>query len=223
MARSKTVFKICTITRLEASWYCRFCIIVQCNVPKCINKLNFKIGGGELAFKSCPMKVYDFMSMVYGNISIMYKLLKTLAPNLEKNGIPCRIENQLMRWSLVMTWFLSYYREYRCLHQHKFCWGTNIPHLQTVFLSCRFQQNNNTVSGDMNSWLNGQPKHIVYASHSSGGKEMRLSSRRVCYSPNCKFEHIHGCGQTHSTEATLFHSNTKKLYCKASTWPQFGC
>ena len=70
----------------------------------------------------------------------------------------------------------------------------------------------------MKSGFKGQPKHIVYASHSLGGKEIckSFNSRRGCYSPNCKFEHIcviPECGQTHST-ATLFRSTTKKLTVK---------
>lgn len=56
---------------------------------------------------------------------------------------------------------IFYDREYRRLqHQHKL-----------VFFSCRFRQHN-TMSGGMKSGFKGQPKHIVYASHSSAGEKI---------------------------------------------------
>ena len=75
------------------------------------------------------------------------------------------------------------------------------------------------MSGCMKLGFKGQPKHIVYASHSSGGKEIckRFNSRRGCYSPICKFEHIcaiPGCDQAHYAQ---LHSSTqppKKLTVK---------
>ncbi|CAC5397416.1 unnamed protein product [Mytilus coruscus] len=109
-----------------------------------------------------------------------------------------------------------YDREYRRLQSmHRFRWGTDIPHIQMVYLKPRaaqYPQQTNTQPKGSGASTRGARN---YASHTSSGKEIcrKFNSRYGCTLASCKFEHacsIFGCGQKHSAGSHQS-SNKKKL------------
>ena len=103
----------------------------------------------------------------------------------------------------------------------KFCWGTDIPHLQTVHLKHRPLHPQSTRAGQ-----SGPPNTNAgyYASHRLLGNEIcRLfNGRRGCKLTSCRFEHVcsvKGCSQAHPV---LEHTLTKSKNHKGEPFAGFA-
>lgn len=176
--------------------------------------------GGQLIYKSGPAKPklesISLSDWSVANLSIMYKLLESgdLASTSQHDYLSYtkRIYQLVKFYEITSVFF--YDREYRCLqHQHRFRWGTDVPHLQTVFLRPKGQQ---AKSHPQRTVSSNHPigKQFTYASHASSGKQIckKFNSRQGCHMQNCRFEHV--CGvpgfvQSHTAQ------NHQKTECKA--------
>ncbi|CAG2248787.1 unnamed protein product [Mytilus edulis] len=97
--------------------------------------------GGQLVFKSGPLRPkLESLSLCQwsrANLSIMYKLLSTgeltQTQVLDYLSYTMRFYHLVSSCEFVSVLFFD--REYRRLQkQHNFRWGTDIPHLQSVYL-----------------------------------------------------------------------------------------
>jgi hypothetical protein len=157
---------------------------------------------GQLVFKSGPVKpkleTVTLWQWSMASNAILYKMLdegSILQGNiLDYLSYTTKVYQLIGTHDMISVFF--YDREYRKLqHKHKFRWGTDVPHLQTVFLKQKFVKN-------------PRPQHSVskpalgYASHTAQGKEIckKYNSRSGCNFTACKFDHvcsIPGCNQKH--------------------------
>ncbi|VDI17050.1 Hypothetical predicted protein [Mytilus galloprovincialis] len=182
-------------------------------------KLISDASGGQLIFKSGPVKPkLESLSLCQwssANLSIMYKLLSSgdlpQTQLLDYLSYTARIYNLVASCDMVSVFF--YDREYRQLQkQHKFRWGTDVPHLHSIYLRPKGFVKPQT-GGSKYQTTGPRPgvKHdISYASHTSGGREIckRFNSRKGCFMTNCRFEHVcavPGCANKHPAHS---HSNS---------------
>ena len=167
--------------------------------------------GGQLIFKTGPVKPklesITLCDWSLANLSILYKLLESgeISSSTQADYLSYTKRIYQLVKCYEMTSVFFYDREYRCLqNQHKFRWGTDVPHLQTIFLRPRaHQQKPQPQRGT--SANNGIGKQLVFASHSVSGKQIckKFNSRLGCHIPNCRFEHIcgvPGCGLAHPAQ-----------------------
>ncbi|CAG2204568.1 unnamed protein product [Mytilus edulis] len=110
--------------------------------------------GGQLVFKSGPLRPkLESLSLCQwsrANLSIMYKLLST--GELAQTQILDYLSYTMRFYQLVSSCefvsVLFFDREYRRLQkQHTFRWGTDIPHLQSVYLRPKAVYNKSQASG----------------------------------------------------------------------------
>ena len=170
---------------------------------------------GQLVYKSGPAKpkleAISQNQWSVANLAILYKLLEEGGLGhdqmLDYLSYTTRIYQLLSSFDQISVFI--YDREYRRLqHMHKFRWGTDIPHLQTVHLKPRPLHPQST-----RARLSGPPNTNAghYASHTLLGNEIcRLfNGRRGCKLTSCRFEHVcsvKGCTQAHPA---LEHTLTK--------------
>ncbi|CAG2200278.1 unnamed protein product [Mytilus edulis] len=182
-------------------------------------KLISDASGGQLIFKSGPVKPkLESLSLCQwssANLSIMYKLLSSgdlpQTQLLDYLSYTARIYNLVASCDMVSVFF--YDREYRQLQkQHKFRWGTDVPHLHSIYLRPKgFIKPQTGGSKYQSTGPRPGVKHdISYASHTSGGREIckRFNSRKGCFMTNCRFEHVcavPGCANKHPAHS---HSNS---------------
>lgn len=170
--------------------------------------------GGQLVFKSGPLRPkLESLSLCQwsrANLSIMYKLLST--GELAQTQILDYLSYTMRFYQLVSSCefvsVLFFDREYRRLQkQHTFRWGTDIPHLQSVYLRPKAVYNKSQASGPIFKNANKQQQdYSKYTSHSVEGNEIckSFNSRKGCSFPNCRYVHIcsiQGCGAQHQAFA----------------------
>ncbi|XP_062605897.1 uncharacterized protein LOC134267691 [Saccostrea cucullata] len=164
---------------------------------------------GQLVFKSGPSKPklenISLSQWSVANLAILQKLLQenALSPNhmLDYLSYTTRVYQLLASYEIKSVFF--YDREYRKLQNlHKFRWGTDIPHIQTVYLKPRVQSAQPNPTKSVRPIPSGQfpPR----ASHTPQGSEIckRYNTRKGCYSKQCRFSHvcaIPGCAKKHSS------------------------
>jgi hypothetical protein len=164
---------------------------------------------GQLVFKSGPSKPklenITVPQWSVANLAIMQKLLQDGSLGQEQIldylSYSTRVYQLLSSHDVRSVYF--YDREYRRLqHTHRFRWGTDIPHIQTVFLKPQALSSatNNTVQ-------NSRPRNSTSlpprASHTPQGVEIckRFNSRKGCFVKLCKFAHVcsvPGCALKHT-------------------------
>ncbi|CAC5420089.1 unnamed protein product [Mytilus coruscus] len=141
------------------------------------------------------------------NLAILHKLLGEglldKGQVLDYLSYTTRVYQLIPSHDRVTVFF--YDREYRRLQSmHRFRWGTDIPHIQMVYLkprAARYLQQANTQPQGSGASTRGARN---YASHTSSGKEIcrKFNSRygcTSCFEHACSFEHacryIWKCGQ----------------------------
>ena len=167
---------------------------------------------GQLIFKSGPSKpkleLISLCQWSMASLAILYKMLEE--DSLSQANIIDYLYYTKMIYQLItthdMTSVLSYDREYRRLqgrHTCKFRWGTDIPHIQTVFLKPKMARPSKPQRG-----VQYQGK---FSLHSVSGKEIckKLNSHQgcTCTLSACKFKHpcnMPGCGKLHSASTHSF-------------------
>ena len=170
--------------------------------------------GGQLVFKSGPLRPkLESLSLCQwsrANLSIMYKLLSTgeltQTQVLDYLSYTMRFYHLVSSCEFVSVLFFD--REYRRLQkQHNFRWGTDIPHLQSVYLRPKALLTKPQASGPSVKLASKQQQdNSKYASHSAEGVEIcrKFNSRKGCFLPNCRYSHIcaiQGCGAEHQAFA----------------------
>ncbi|CAG2216116.1 unnamed protein product [Mytilus edulis] len=163
-------------------------------------------GSGQLILKSGPTKPklesLNVSQWSMANLAILYKLLEE--GHLVQNNILDYLSYATRTYQLFLshdvTSVFFYDREYRRLQNlHKFRWGTDVPHIQTVFLKSKGSNSNKFSKPPVSTSKGFKP----FSSHTAGGKEIckKFNSRLGCSLSGCKFEHVcnvPGCGQRHS-------------------------
>lgn len=180
-------------------------------------KLLSTSSNGQLVFKSGPVKPklesVSICQWSMANLAILNKLLDTGVLKQEQTfdylSYTTRIYQLFSTHDIVSVLFFD--REYRRLqNQHGFRWGTDIPHMSTVFLKPK-------VPGSRLQRTQGQQApRFNYASHSNTGKEIckRFNGRAGCMLSGCKFEHVcavPGCSQKHSAATHATNSQPKNM------------
>lgn len=165
---------------------------------------------GQLIFKSGPSKpkleLISLCQWSMASLAILYKMLEE--GSLSQANIIDYLSYTTRIYQLItthdMTSVLFYDREYRRLQsRHKFRWGTDIPHIQTVFLKPKMARPSKPQPHRGTQY---QGKFIL---HSASGKEIckKFNSRQGCTLSACKFEHscnMPGCGKLHSASTHSF-------------------
>lgn len=171
-------------------------------------KLLSEASGGTLIFRSGPAKPklenLNVTQWSIANLAILQKLLVT--GDLQSANMLDYLSYTMRIYQLISTCELSsvlfFDREYRKMQkQHKFRWATDVPHLHSVFLRPK-PQSYAPVSSQKFANVQQKPHSIVFASHTPNGKPIckRFNSRKGCFLPNCKFEHVcgkPGCADKH--------------------------
>lgn len=168
---------------------------------------------GQLVFKSGPAKPkLESLSVTQwsmANLSILQKLMFTgeLSNDHVADYLSYTMRVYHLFSSCEMVSVLFYDREYRRLQkQHQFRWGTDVPHLHSVFLRPKFFQNHlprpNSQVHSAKQALQNRPHTVSYASHTPSGKPIckKFNSRKGCVMQHCKFEHVcalPGCAEKH--------------------------
>lgn len=170
--------------------------------------------GGQLVFKSVPLRPkLESLSLCQwsrANLSIMYKLLSTgeltQTQALDYLSYTMRFYHLVSSCEFVSVLFFD--REYRRLQkQHSFRWGTDIPHLQSVYLRPKTVYNKPQASGPLFKNANKQQQdYSRFTSHSIEGNEIwkNFNGRKGCSFPNCRYLRIcaiQGCGAQHQAFA----------------------
>ena len=166
--------------------------------------------GGQLIFKSGPVKPkLESLSLCQwsmANLAIMNKLLSTAAlaqsQVLDYLSYTMRVYHLISSCNMVSVFFFD--REYRRhQHQHDFRWGTDIPHLHSVYLRPKpiSHSSKPQAPGPKYSGRQQQFSHS-YASHTPIGREIckKYNSRKGCHLSNCRFEYVcsvPGCAAKH--------------------------
>ena len=174
---------------------------------------------GQLIFKSGPSKPklenINLSQWSIANLAIMHKLLEQ--QYLSQGQILDYLSYTTRVYQLIATHetrsVLFYDREYRRLqHLHKFRWGTDVPHIQTVYLKPRhLAQNAQQVqTSKPNTYKSAQAgsndQFPPRASHTAQGLEIckRFNSRKGCAVRQCRFAHacsVPGCSDNHAAFA----------------------
>jgi hypothetical protein len=157
---------------------------------------------GQLVYKSGPAKPklesINQNQWSIANLAILYKLLEegVLAHGsmLDYLSYTTRVHQLLISHDQGSVFL--YDREYRKLqHAHKFRWGTDISHIQMVFLKPRVPR---------------QPQQTAKRpTYNAGGTQYTAQGREICRNYNargckmarCRFDHVcavSGCSQKHS-------------------------
>ena len=166
-------------------------------------------GSQQVILKSGPKKPklesVTLAQWSVANLAILYRLLgegKLEAPNImDYLSYTTKICQLVQKFNLVSV--LMYYREYRKLQAtHGFRWGTDIPHLHSVYLHARpvrqFGQQGGkgyTGSGNNPAWSHHGPvtlegKIICKLFNSKGGCHYKdCKSQHQCSQPGCQQEH----------------------------------
>ncbi|CAC5380696.1 unnamed protein product [Mytilus coruscus] len=165
-------------------------------------KLVSEASGGKLVFKSGPAKpkleTLTVTQWSMANLSIMYKLLAVgdLASSQVMDYLSYTMRVYLFLSSCELVSVLFFDREYRRLQkQHQFRWGTDIPHLHSVFFRPKFLQgkySRTTPQTQGSKGMSNKQHLITYASHAPSGKMIckKFNSRKGCFMSHCKFEHV---------------------------------
>ncbi|CAC5401158.1 unnamed protein product [Mytilus coruscus] len=165
-------------------------------------KLVSEASGGKLVFKSGPAKpkleTLTVTQWSMANLSIMHKLLAVgdLASSQVMDYLSYTMRLYLFLSSCELVSVLFFNREYRRLQkQHQFRWGTDIPHLHSVFFRPKFlqgQYSRTTPQTQGSKRVSNKQNLITYASHAPGGKMIckKFNSRKGCFMSHCKFEHV---------------------------------
>ncbi|CAC5376942.1 unnamed protein product [Mytilus coruscus] len=143
-------------------------------------KLVSEASGGKLVFKSGPAKpkleTLTVTQWSMANLSIMHKLLAVgdLASSQVIDYLSYTMRVYLFLSSCELVSVLFFDREYRRLQkQHQFKWGTDIPHLHSVFLRPKFlqgQYSRTTPQTQGSKGVSNKQHLITYASHAPGAK-----------------------------------------------------
>ncbi|XP_062570068.1 uncharacterized protein LOC134232131 [Saccostrea cucullata] len=176
---------------------------------------------GQLIFKSGPSKPklesLSISQWSVANLAILQKLLQdnclTQGQILDYLSYTTRVYQLFSTHEVKSVYF--YDREYRKLqHQHKFRWGTDIPHIQTVFLRPKIASPPQYAQqAKQNSRPNLGFPHQPRASHTSQGVEIcrRFNSKRSCTVKQCKYAHtcsVPGCSDKHPASE---HASSKNM------------
>ncbi|XP_056010407.1 uncharacterized protein LOC130051787 [Ostrea edulis] len=162
---------------------------------------------GQLIFKSGPTKPklenLHISQWSVANLAILQKLLgeNLLAQSqiLDYLSYTTRIYQLLSSHDTRSVFF--YDREYRKLQNlHKFRWGTDIPHIQTVYLKPRLPQTQSSQKPSTKFQPFASQGHR--ASHTPQGIEIcrKFNSRKGCMVRQCRFSHTcssPGCSERH--------------------------
>ncbi|CAC5408595.1 unnamed protein product [Mytilus coruscus] len=163
-------------------------------------------GSGQLILKSGPdkpkLESLNVSQWSMANLAILYKLLEEgrLAQNNILDYLSYATRTYQLFLSHDVTSVFFYDRGYRRLqYLHKFRWGTDVPHIQTVFLKSKGSNSNKFSKPPVSTSKVFKP----FSSHTAGRKEIckKFNSRLGCSLSGCKFEHVcnvPGCGQRHS-------------------------
>ncbi|CAC5391591.1 unnamed protein product [Mytilus coruscus] len=136
-------------------------------------------GSGQLILKSGPAKPklesLNVSQWSMANLAILYKLLEEghLAPNNILDYLSYATRTYQLFLSHDVTPVFFYDREYRRLqYLHKFRWGTDVPHIQTVFLKSKGSNSNKFSKPPVSTSKGFKP----FSSHTAGGKEICKNS-----------------------------------------------
>jgi hypothetical protein len=167
-------------------------------------------GSGQLIYKSGPAKPkLESISQnqwSLANLAILYKLIEdgNLAQDnmLDYLSYTTRVHQLLFSHDQASVFL--YDREYRRLQNvHKFRWGTDIPHIQAVFLRPRVTRPQQQQQYQQKRPTQGGIRNSNQTTYTSQGKEIcrNYNSFRGCRLAMCGFEHVcwvKGCHQKHS-------------------------
>ena len=163
-------------------------------------------GSHQVVLKSGPRKPkLDNVSLsqwIVANLAILYKLQGesklTVEGLLDYLSYTTKICQLVQRYSLTSV--LLYDREYRKLQSaHGFRWGTDVPHLQSVYLQSRGPRPTHPIQkGHGTPSSKSQPTPLTL-----DGKIIckLFNSKNGCHFKDCKYVHqcFHpGCHQAHS-------------------------
>lgn len=148
-------------------------------------------GGGGLVINSGPSKPklesLKLCQWSKANLSIMFKFLSSgELPHdqiLDYLSYTARILDLIFACEMVSVFY--FFRQYRQLQLFRS--GTDVPHLQSVYLRPK------NLAKPQTSAPKPFVKHdIQYASHTSGGREIctRCNSRKGCFMSAFRFEHV---------------------------------
>ena len=165
-------------------------------------------GSHQVVLKSGPKKPklenITFAQWSVSNLAILYKLVGEgiLNPTgiMDYLSYTTKICQLVQRYTLLSV--LHYDQEYRQLQaQHNFRWGTDVPHLQTVYLVARAPKPLSANGKHFQPNLS-KPQGHSYPCTLDGRIICKLYNTRAgCHYTDCKFVHAcsHvGCHQTHS-------------------------
>lgn len=173
-------------------------------------------GSHQVVFKSGPKKPklenVSLAQWSVANLAILYKLhgeeKLTIEGLLDYLSYTTKFCQLVQRYNLVSV--LLYDREYRKLQcAHDFRWGTDVPHLHSVYLQPRIPRPNQPQKGG-----GGQPSKLPTTS-----SPLTLDGRVICklfnsrsgchYKDACKF--VHQCSHPgcHLQHSAVSHMQTK--------------
>lgn len=177
--------------------------------------------GGQLVFKTGPAKSklesLNISQWSLASNAILYRLLEdrklAIENVLDYVSYVSNIYQLFLTHDVTSVFFFD--REYRKLQSvHQFRWGTNVPHIQQVFLKPKGSVHvpNKFKGTGFSGKSNFQSRN--YATQSASGKEIckKFNSRLGCSFIGCKFDHvcnIPGCSQKHSASG---HATVPKNY-----------
>ena len=204
---------LATATGKSVTGYHDICDFVQSSVEE-----ETVIGGHgdqQVIFKSGPKKPklesLTLSQWSIANLAILYKMVgeNVLVGQsmLDYLSYTTKVYQLVQRFSLMSV--LLYDREYRKLQsQMGFRWGTDVPHLHTVWLQSRERPH---VQGGLTKKQAGQTPIDARKDKSKASDVCRnFNSPKGCSYPNCAYKHeciIPGCRKSHTVMTHIAEKN----------------